>query len=125
MLVEVLPCFSNMSPTFTPESQVKRLYDTFHEPFKRVMPSRAPVPEAPTQSDPSTSSLATKAPTDEKERQDTSKRPKKEPEVTIKSALSEAFAKYSDKHGKKSSQSGQGSSECSNVQPELEPDLQT
>lgn len=107
------------------ERKVKRLYDTFHEPFKRVMPSRAPVPEAPTQSDPSTSSLATKAPTDEKERQDTSKRPKKEPEVTIKSALSEAFAKYSDKRGKKSSQSGQGSSECSNVQPELEPDIQT
>lgn len=50
---------------------------------------------------------------------------KKEPEVTIKSALSEAFAKYSDKRGKKSSQSGLGSSECSNVQPELEPDIQT
>jgi len=114
-----------MFPTFTPELKVKRLYDTFHEPFKRVTPSRATVPDAPTQSDPGTSSLATEALTDEREIQDTSKRQKKEPEVIIKSALSEAFAKYSGKLGKKGARLQKGSGEASDVQPGLEPDTKT
>lgn len=76
------------------------MYETFHEPFKRVVPIRASVPETPAQ--PSSESDAKEA---EKEVEDLSKSSTKVPEVTVKSALSEAFAKYSGKVGAKSNKS--------------------
>lgn len=79
------------------------MYDTFHEPFKRVVATH-PTEETPVEKDagPSTVTEVTKA---EKDSEDTSKRRKKEPELTVKSALSAAFAKYADKLGKQKSRS--------------------
>jgi len=81
------------------ERKVKRLYETFHEPFKRVVPKHLSVPETstPKNFEPHPVSEGNEG---EKE-DDEKKRTKKEPETTIKSALSAAFAKYSDKIGKK------------------------
>lgn len=80
--------------------QVRRLYDTFHEPFKRVVSSRPAVSETPVQDNAEPCSVS-----EEKEEdnatENSNKRKKKEPEVTVKSALSAAFAKYADKAGKK------------------------
>ncbi|XP_048499253.1 DNA excision repair protein ERCC-1 isoform X2 [Beta vulgaris subsp. vulgaris] len=106
------------------ERKVKRLYDTFHEPFKRVVPSRPVAPEAPLQNDPCHGSLESEVPAAEKETEDTSKRQKKDPEVILKSALSVAFAKYSDKLGKKKSQSEKEIGESSDIRKELEADSQ-
>ncbi|KAL5768469.1 hypothetical protein ACOSP7_015015 [Xanthoceras sorbifolium] len=86
------------------ERKVKRLHDTFHEPFKRVVSSHPPVPETPVQKD-AESCLETEATEVEKDTEKTSKRRKKESESTVKSALSAAFAKYADKFGRKSSSS--------------------
>lgn len=84
--------------------QVKRLYDTFHEPFKRVISSNPPVPETPIlkEAEPCSASEATEA---EKDTEDTSKRRKKEPEMNVKSALTAAFARYAGKISKKSTKS--------------------
>ncbi|XP_052297258.1 DNA excision repair protein ERCC-1-like [Citrus sinensis] len=88
------------------ERKVKRLYDTFHEPFKRVVSSHPPIPETPSQKDVERSSV--NEVTDvEKDTEDINKRRKKEPELTVKSALSTAFAKYADKIGKKKNSSSQ------------------
>ena len=80
--------------------QVKRFYDTFHEPFKHVVSSHPPIPETPSQKDvePSSVNEVTEV---EKDAEDVNKRRKKELELTVKSALSAAFAKYADKMGKK------------------------
>ncbi|KAK3418534.1 hypothetical protein EUGRSUZ_H04470 [Eucalyptus grandis] len=83
------------------ERKVRRLYDTFHEPFKRVVPNvAAAAPEAPVQKNAEPGSIS-----EDQEIVDdvaqTSKRQKKEPELTVKSALSAAFAKYADKIGKR------------------------
>lgn len=75
--------------------QVKRLYDTFHEPFKRLIPKHLSVVE--TSAQPFTPS---ETKDNEKEIGRSSKRDKKEPNLTVKSALSAAFAKYKDKVGK-------------------------
>ncbi|GAY49173.1 hypothetical protein CUMW_117220, partial [Citrus unshiu] len=82
------------------ERKVKRLYDTFHEPFKHVVSSHPPIPETPSQKDvePSSVNEVTEV---EKDAEDVNKRRKKELELTVKSALSAAFAKYADKMGKK------------------------
>lgn len=82
--------------------QVKRLYDTFHEPFKRVVASRPAVPEtsAPSNAEPGSVDEEDK---EAEETEDESKRRKKEPELTVKSALSVAFSKYADKVNKKNS----------------------
>lgn len=72
--------------------QVRRLHDTFHEPFKRVVSSRPAVSETPVQDNAEPSSVS-----EEKEEE----HKKKEPELTVKSALSAAFARYADKVGKK------------------------
>ncbi|XP_052194348.1 DNA excision repair protein ERCC-1 [Diospyros lotus] len=80
------------------ERKVKRLYDTFHEPFKRVIPKHVTIPEVSTQNKAELSSVIEE---NEEKEEDASKRRKKEPEITIKSALSAAFAKYSDRFGKK------------------------
>lgn len=79
--------------------QVKRLYDTFHEPFKRVVLSRSTIPDTPVQ-DNGVPCSSTKEKEEDKAKENASNH-KKEPEVTVKSALSAAFAKYADKVGKK------------------------
>ncbi|KAI3518919.1 hypothetical protein L1887_07816 [Cichorium endivia] len=76
------------------ERKVKRLYDTFHEPFKRVVSKHPTLPE--TSALPFTPSEAKE---DEKEVGPSNKRDKKEPNLTVKSALSAAFAKYKEKVG--------------------------
>ncbi|KAH9754923.1 DNA excision repair protein ERCC-1 [Citrus sinensis] len=87
------------------QDQVKRFYDTFHEPFKHVVSSHPPIPETPSQKDvePSSVNEVTEV---EKDAEDVNKRRKKELELTVKSALSAAFAKYADKMGAKNSDSG-------------------
>ncbi|KAL7259474.1 hypothetical protein ACSBR1_005383 [Camellia fascicularis] len=87
------------------ERKVKRLYDTFHEPFKRVVPKHLPIPEISTQNNAEPFRVS-EVKEDEKE-EDANKRKKKEPEITIKSALSAALSKYSDKIGKKNNNSQQ------------------
>ncbi|XP_062084699.1 DNA excision repair protein ERCC-1 [Humulus lupulus] len=77
------------------ERKVKRLHDTFHEPFKRVVTSHPTVPESSTQTNVEPGSV-----NEDKEEIDTEndgKGSKKEPDLTIKSALSAAFSKYADK----------------------------
>ena len=94
--------------------QVRRLYDTFHEPFKRVVPSYPADPETSTQKNDEPGST-----NEDKEAKDTEherKRKKKETEVTVKSALSAAFAKYSDKLGReKNNSQGVGGGETSSA----------
>lgn len=82
------------------ERKVKRLYDTFHEPFKRVLTSQPAAPETSVQrnAEPSSASEATEA----EDKEEINKRQKTEPTINIKSALSAAFAKYA---AKKNSQS--------------------
>lgn len=82
------------------ERKVKRLYDTFHEPFKRVVPSCPAVPENPVHNNAEPSSVNEVVEV-ENDVEDASKRRKKEPELTVKSALSAAFAQYSEKIGKR------------------------
>lgn len=77
------------------ERKVKRLYETFHEPFKRVV-SHKTILGTPTKTAP-----VPEGNVEEKDTEDASKRKKKEPELTVNSALSEAFAKYSGKVGAK------------------------
>ncbi|XP_047176884.1 DNA excision repair protein ERCC-1 isoform X1 [Vigna umbellata] len=91
------------------ERKVKRLFDTFHEPFKRVDSSRQAIPDTSVQHEPASPGSSIRNNTESssliEEKQedvdDVSKRRKKEPEVTVKSALSAAFAKYSDRVGKR------------------------
>ncbi|XP_050221661.1 DNA excision repair protein ERCC-1 isoform X1 [Mercurialis annua] len=83
------------------ERKVKRLYDTFHEPFKRV--SSNPIVPETSQKDPEPS--VAKITELGKGEEDESKRRKKEPEITVKSALSAAFSKYADKIGKRANRS--------------------
>lgn len=53
---------------------------------------------------------------EEKDTEKESKRRKEEPELTVKSALSAAFAKYTDKVGKKNNKSqGEGIGETSSA----------
>lgn len=83
------------------------MFDTFHEPFKRVESSRQAVPETSAQNKPASpdplmrNNAESSSLIKDKDVEDVSKRRKKEPELTVKSALSAAFAKYSDRVGKK------------------------
>lgn len=86
------------------ERKVKRLYDTFHEPFKRVVPIRPSVPENSVHVD-AEPTFVSENKEDDKEIEDESKKRKKESELTVKSALSVAFAKYSDRIGRKNNSS--------------------
>ncbi|KAM7273495.1 hypothetical protein ACFE04_028159 [Oxalis oulophora] len=79
------------------ERKVKRLYDTFHEPFKRVVPSRPTVPETAVPNDVEPGSADEVKDIDN---DDNTESEKKEPEVTVKSALSAALAKYAEKFDK-------------------------
>ncbi|KAK2984079.1 hypothetical protein RJ640_028543 [Escallonia rubra] len=90
------------------EYQVKRLYDTFHEPFKRVSSNRTSGPEAV---QPITVGERKE---DENKVEDASKRKKEDPETTVKSALSAAFAKYKERVGEKNIKSQQGKGEEEN-----------
>ncbi|KAL5703112.1 Excision repair cross-complementation group 1 [Ranunculus cassubicifolius] len=80
------------------EKKVKRLYDTFHEPFKRTVsltnrPATIPNPEASKEAE-------TSALDDGKNAEEESNKIK-EQSISVKSALTAAFAKYSDKLEKK------------------------
>ncbi|XP_057784976.1 DNA excision repair protein ERCC-1-like isoform X2 [Salvia miltiorrhiza] len=76
------------------ERKVRRLYDTFHEPFKRAVPNpAAPVAENPIAS-------VSERNEEVKENQETSREHKKE-EISVRSALKAAFAKYSGTRGSK------------------------
>ncbi|KAK6911514.1 hypothetical protein RJ641_023607 [Dillenia turbinata] len=81
------------------ERKVKRLYDTFHDPFKRVTNHSAAL-EIPVKDNTELSSINEDS-TDDKEVGDANKGKKVEPELTVKSALAAAFAKYSGKVGRK------------------------
>ncbi|KAL8265987.1 hypothetical protein R6Q59_003331 [Mikania micrantha] len=76
------------------ERKVKRLYDTFYEPFKRVIPKHSSTVETSTQH-----FSPREVKQDEDEIARSSKRDKKESNLTVKSALSAAFAKYKVKVG--------------------------
>lgn len=82
------------------ERKVKRLYETFHEPFKRVVSHKTTILGTPTKTAP-----VPEGNVDEKDTEDARKPKKKEPELTVKSALSEAFSKYSGKVGAKNNKS--------------------
>ncbi|KAL9272551.1 DNA excision repair protein ERCC-1-like protein [Drosera capensis] len=79
------------------ERKVKRLYDTFHEPFKHATPNRS----APSVAETSSQNNAVPCPskgepaTLGREAGDSSNHDK-EPEKTVKSALSAAFRKYEE-----------------------------
>lgn len=83
------------------ERKVKRLYDTFHEPFKRVVPSQSTTLKAPLQNKANEPSSVNKITEMENKLEETSKRRKQEPESSLKSALSDAFAKYNNKLAKR------------------------
>lgn len=82
---------------------MKRLYDTFHEPFKRAASSYPSVieptaPETEVQKDVNSEEPAE---ADEDFVEGSRKRKKMEPEKSVKTALSTVFARYSDKLCKK------------------------
>ncbi|KAH6802936.1 nucleotide repair protein [Perilla frutescens var. frutescens] len=79
------------------ERKVKCLHDTFHEPFKRAVPNPAAlVAENPIDSN---AEITSESERNEgvKEDQETSKQLKKKEEISVRSALKAAFAKYSGK----------------------------
>lgn len=77
------------------ERKVKRLYDTFHEPFKRVIPKNSSVMETCTENNPKPFTANCEKAQEKEE--DSIKLGKIEPQVTVKSALATALSKYSDK----------------------------
>ncbi|KAK6121875.1 hypothetical protein DH2020_044390 [Rehmannia glutinosa] len=81
------------------ERKVKRLYDTFHEPFKRAVPNPAHTVENPIDKHAGLTSESERN-EDEKETPEGSKQRKNEPELSVKSALKAAFAKYSGRKRK-------------------------
>lgn len=91
------------------ERKVKRLFDTFHEPFKRAESSWQTIPETSGQNkaaSPKTSVQNDAEPSSlnedrHEDADNVGKRRKKETELTVKSALSAAFAKYADRVGRK------------------------
>ncbi|CAJ1976164.1 unnamed protein product [Sphenostylis stenocarpa] len=110
------------------ERKVKRLFDTFHEPFRRVESSRQTIPETSVQNMPTSPVSLIRINTEsssliEDKQEDieaVNKRRKKEPEVTVKSALSAAFARYSDRVGKRKNTSQVEEKGDSNVFKESE-----
>ncbi|KAJ8772046.1 hypothetical protein K2173_027223 [Erythroxylum novogranatense] len=99
------------------ERKVNRLYDTFHEPFKRVNSSHPVVPETPIE-DGNDAPSGNKALETKKEGNNQNKPMKQDSELTVKSALSVAFAKYADKCGRNNKsgreKEGETSSFCGN-----------
>ncbi|KAF8408177.1 hypothetical protein HHK36_007319 [Tetracentron sinense] len=86
------------------ERKVRQLYDTFHEPFKHVVSKRPAVHEALVQKNAEPCSVDGMMVV-EKEAEDVSKQKKKGPTLTVKSALTAAFANYSDKVHKRNDKS--------------------
>ncbi|KFK37925.1 hypothetical protein AALP_AA3G048100 [Arabis alpina] len=84
------------------ERKVKRLYDTFHEPFKRATSSYPSVIEPTIQETPVQKDVNSEEPVDADGDfvEDSRKRKKKEPEKNVKTALSAVFARYSDRLSK-------------------------
>lgn len=78
------------------EKKVKWLFDTFHEPFKRAVRIHPPVTENPSDVH-DVAAPETEDNEADKEVPAASKRQKKEPELSIRSALTAAFAKYPGK----------------------------
>ncbi|KAL0817773.1 hypothetical protein Bca101_074217 [Brassica carinata] len=81
------------------ERKVKRLYDTFHEPFKRAASSYPSVVEPTVQETEVQKDVNSEEPVVEEDGdfvEDSRKRKKKEPEKSVKTALSTVFARYSD-----------------------------
>ncbi|KAF9601073.1 hypothetical protein IFM89_015999 [Coptis chinensis] len=85
------------------EKKVKRLYDTFHEPFRRAVTSQPP----PVEENHVINSLDDEKRA-EKVAEVENKQNKDEPSLSIKSALNAAFAKYSDKVHKKKTAAEKG-----------------
>lgn len=86
------------------------MYDTFHEPFKRVVSPGSTVPETSAQNNAEPCSVNKDKGEEEEEEtkkdtEDESKHKKKEPKLTVKSALSAAFVQYADRVGKKNKKS--------------------
>ncbi|XP_038999218.1 DNA excision repair protein ERCC-1 isoform X2 [Hibiscus syriacus] len=86
------------------ERKVKRLHDTFHEPFKRTVSSNPPILETPVCKDAEPSPASERIEAD-KDTEGTAKRRKKEPEIDVKYALTAAFAKYAGKISKMNNKS--------------------
>lgn len=82
---------------------MKRLYDTFHEPFKRAASSYPSVVEPTVTATEVQKDVNSEEPAeaDEDFVEDSRKRKKVEPEKSVKTALSTVFARYSDKLCKK------------------------
>ncbi|XP_058084746.1 DNA excision repair protein ERCC-1 isoform X4 [Magnolia sinica] len=78
------------------ERKVKRLYDTFHEPFRRVVSRPAIIPEASVQEKVRPVSEDDDGMETKNEKADATEL-RKEPIVTVRSALTAAFTKYSEK----------------------------
>ncbi|KAL6524672.1 Excision repair cross-complementation group 1 [Orobanche hederae] len=83
------------------ERKVKRLYDTFHEPFKRAVPNPVPAAENPIGEHAGIASKSERNEGGKEIREVGSKKQKEESQVSVKSALKAAFAKYSDRIGGK------------------------
>ncbi|CAN6895222.1 unnamed protein product [Brassica oleracea var. botrytis] len=85
------------------ERKVKRLYDTFHEPFKRAASSYPSVIEPTARETEVQKDVNSEEPAeaDEDFVEGSRKRKKMEPEKSVKTALSTVFARYSDKLCKK------------------------
>ncbi|KAL6581149.1 hypothetical protein OROMI_007072 [Orobanche minor] len=83
------------------ERKVKRLYDTFHEPFKRAVPNPVPAAENPIGEHAGIASESERNEGGKEIREVGSKKQKEESQVSVKSALKAAFAKYSDRIGGK------------------------
>lgn len=97
----IISCIASIHSLRAFFDQVKRLYDTFHEPFRRVVPSQPTTLKAPLQNKANEPSSVSKITKMENKLEETSKRRKQEPESSLKSALSAAFAKYTDKLAKR------------------------
>ncbi|RWR80800.1 DNA excision repair protein ERCC-1 isoform X1 [Cinnamomum micranthum f. kanehirae] len=82
------------------ERKVKRLYDTFHEPFRRVVSKPTIVQDASIQEKAEPSSVGDNGSMGSAEKEAAASKHGKEPIITVKSALAAAFAKYSEKVGK-------------------------
>eukprot|EP00268_Persea_americana_P055817 TRINITY_DN6522_c0_g3_i2.p1 TRINITY_DN6522_c0_g3~~TRINITY_DN6522_c0_g3_i2.p1 ORF type:complete len:140 (-),score=35.57 TRINITY_DN6522_c0_g3_i2:708-1127(-) len=82
------------------ERKVKRLYDTFHEPFRRVVSKPTIVQDASIQEKAEPSSVGDNGGMESVEKETAASKHGKEPVTTVKSALAAAFAKYSEKVGK-------------------------
>lgn len=80
--------------------QVKRLYDTFHEPFKRVVHVPNNASPVKNQSNHLIEAKPMFVSEGEKQVPDSRKRRKTEAETSVRSALEAAFAKYSRKNNK-------------------------